>query len=148
MMAEARALCLVVAALLLSFMPLSAQELRGHGGPVRSLALSADGAFVLSGSFDTSAIVWDIKDARAISVLRGHDGPVNATQMLPDGRFVTGGEDGRLLLWTPGREASCPQWGVGYFLRGGQASRRQRLERTPGAPRWRRAPGEGRLRRR
>lgn len=105
MIAEARALCLAVATSLLSLLPVSAQELRGHGGPVRSLSLSADGALALSGSFDTSAIVWDIKDARAISVLRGHDGPVNATQLLPDGRFVTGGEDGRLLIWTPGREA-------------------------------------------
>lgn len=105
MIAEARALCLAVASSLLSVLPVSAQELRGHGGPVRSLSLSADGALALSGSFDTSAIIWDIKDARAMSVLRGHDGPVNATQLLPDGRFVTGGEDGRLLIWTPGREA-------------------------------------------
>ena len=105
MISEARALVLVFVVGLLSPIAASAQELRGHGGPVKALALSRDGAVALSGSFDTSAIVWDIDDARAISVLRGHDGPVNATLLLPDGRRVTGGEDGKLLVWTPGRKA-------------------------------------------
>ncbi|MEA2945587.1 MAG: cytochrome c, partial [Alphaproteobacteria bacterium] len=37
--------------------PISAQaQLRGHGGPVRALAISADGTMAVSGSFDTSAI--------------------------------------------------------------------------------------------
>jgi len=31
-------------------------QLRGHGGPVRALAISPDGASAVSGSFDTSAI--------------------------------------------------------------------------------------------
>jgi len=33
-------------------------QLRGHGGPVRALAISPDGTQALSGSFDTSAIRW------------------------------------------------------------------------------------------
>jgi cytochrome c len=31
-------------------------QLRGHGGPVRALAISPDGSEAISGSFDTSAI--------------------------------------------------------------------------------------------
>lgn len=82
-----------------------AQELRGHGGPVRALAVAPDGATALSGSFDTTAILWGLADSRAVAVLRGHDSAVNATLVLPDGRLVTGGEDGRLLSWRPGRAA-------------------------------------------
>src|SRR6516162_787865 len=33
-------------------------QLRGHGGPVRALAVSADGTALVSGSFDNSAILW------------------------------------------------------------------------------------------
>lgn len=92
----------VLAAFLLGT-PTVAQELRGHGGPVRALAVSADGAMALSGSFDATAILWDLDLSRAVSVLRGHDGAVNATAILADGRLATGGEDGRLLLWRPGQ---------------------------------------------
>ena len=35
-------------------------QLRGHGGPVRALAISADGTHAISGSFDTSAIRWSL----------------------------------------------------------------------------------------
>jgi len=86
-------------ALLLS--PASAQ-LRGHGGPVKSLAVSADGTTAISGSFDSSAIVWSLTRNTAGQVLRFHESAVNAVAMLPDGGFVTGGEDGRIALWRPG----------------------------------------------
>lgn len=91
---------LLIASLVTS--PAMAQELRGHGGPVRALAVSGDGMVALSGSFDTSAILWDLASSRALAVLRGHDSAVNATLVLPDGRLATGGEDGRLLLWRTG----------------------------------------------
>ena len=48
---------LVLALALAACAPAHAQ-LRGHGGPVRAVAVSADGAGALSGSFDTSAIRW------------------------------------------------------------------------------------------
>jgi cytochrome c len=80
----------------------AAAELRGHGGPVRALALSPDGRLAMSGSFDQSAIIWDLQHDVALAVLRLHDGAVNAAVALPDGRFATGGEDGRIALWKPG----------------------------------------------
>ena len=81
-------------------------QLRGHGGPVRSLAVSADGAAALSGSFDTSAIRWSLKSGTAEQVFRFHDGAVNAVAFLPrDGRLVTAGEDARIAVWTPGHQA-------------------------------------------
>ena len=74
-------------------------QLRGHGGPVRTLAISADGKYALSGSFDTSAIRWSLERNVAEQVLRFHDSAVNAVAILPDGRLVTGGEDGKIAIW-------------------------------------------------
>jgi len=77
-------------------------QLRGHGGPVRALAISPDGKLAISGSFDTSAIRWSLERDAAIEVLRFHEGAVNAVAWLPDGRAATAGEDGRIALWRPG----------------------------------------------
>lgn len=88
----------VFAALLLIGLPVSAAELRGHGGPVRALAV-ADAETVVSGSFDTTVIVWSLSRATALSVRQFHNGSVNAVAALPDGRFVSAGEDGRIAVW-------------------------------------------------
>src|SRR5215468_4878061 len=94
---------LAVCTLLLSVAPHMAQaQLRGHGGPVRALAVSPDGTQAISGSFDTSAIRWSLPKNTAEQVLRFHDGAVNAAALLADGRIVTSGEDARIAIWTPG----------------------------------------------
>jgi len=86
----------------LDFVPAAAQ-LRGHGGPVRGLAVSNDGGTALSGGFDSIAILWDLRRDAAEQVLRFHDSAVNAVALLKDRRAVTAGEDARIALWTPGR---------------------------------------------
>ncbi|HEX8166494.1 MAG TPA: c-type cytochrome [Beijerinckiaceae bacterium] len=88
-------------AVLASASPALAQ-MRGHGGPVRAVAVAPDGRLALSGSFDQSAILWALDQGTALSVLRFHDGAVNAAAALPDGRFATGGEDGRIAVWKAG----------------------------------------------
>jgi cytochrome c len=89
--------------LLLSAIPTHAQ-LRGHGGPVRALAISPDGTQAVSGSFDTSAIRWSLSQNTAEQVMRLHDGAVNAVAYLRDGRIVTAGADARIGIWTPGQQ--------------------------------------------
>ena len=91
----------LVALLVMSVAPLHAQ-LRGHGGPVRALAISPDGTHAVSGSFDTAVIRWSLQRNAAEQVLRFHDGAVNAVALLKDGRIATSGEDGRVAIWTPG----------------------------------------------
>lgn len=78
-------------------------QLRGHGGPIRALAVSGDGATALSGSFDASAIRWSLRHDAAEQLLRLHEGAVNAVALLDDGRAVTAGEDARIGVWTPGK---------------------------------------------
>jgi cytochrome c len=79
-------------------------QLRGHGGPVRALAVSAAGEHAVSGSFDTSAIRWSLTRNVAEQVLRFHDAAVNAVAF--DGtRVITGGADGKIAIWTPGNQS-------------------------------------------
>ncbi len=91
---------LLCAAMLVSA-PAWAQDLRGHGGPVRALATDAEGR-IFSGSFDTRAIVWD--GTIATQVTRHHEGAVTAVVPLADGRFASGGQDGRVVIWGDGAE--------------------------------------------
>ena len=49
-------------------------QLRGHGGPVRALAISPDGREAVSGSFDTAVIRWSLQRNAAEQVLRSHEG--------------------------------------------------------------------------
>ncbi len=94
---------LCIACLLAVFACSAAQaQLRGHGGPVRTLAISPDGKTAISGSFDTSAIRWSLTQNTAEQVLRFHDSAVNAVAILKDGRYVTAGEDGRIAIWRAG----------------------------------------------
>jgi cytochrome c len=78
-------------------------QLRGHGGPVRGLAISSDGQSAISGSFDSTAIRWSLTRNAAEQVLRFHADAVNAVVLLRDGRAATAGADGRIAIWTPGK---------------------------------------------
>jgi len=97
-------LLLTLLLLPLAFTPAHAQ-LRGHGGPVRAVAVSPDGAEALSGSFDTSAIRWSLQRSVAEQVMRFHDAAVNAVAWLPDRRLVTAGADGKIAIWAEGKTA-------------------------------------------
>src|SRR5205823_3036830 len=72
---------------------------------VRALAVSPDGATLLSGSFDARAIRWSLARGVADEVLRLHESAVNAVVILPDGRSVTGGADSRIAVWIAGKPA-------------------------------------------
>jgi cytochrome c len=99
------ALSLCIVATLLALDPKPGQgQLKGHGGPVRAIAISTDGNSLLSGSFDTAAIRWSLKTDSAEQVLRFHSDAVNAVAFLEDGRMATAGADARIAIWTPGRQ--------------------------------------------
>ncbi|ABV92256.1 cytochrome c class I [Dinoroseobacter shibae DFL 12 = DSM 16493] len=91
-MRVASTLCAVA----LASAPVLAQDLRGHGGPVRALATDEAGR-IYSGSFDTRAIVWD--GFTAMQITRHHEGAVTAVVPLEGGRFASGGQDGRVVIW-------------------------------------------------
>lgn len=94
-----------------------AQELAGHGGPVRALAvLPGDG--LASAGFDQSVIQWDAAAGRARRVVRWHRGAVNALAALPGGRLASGGEDGRIAVWAPAGSGADAGAGPARVLEG------------------------------
>ena len=88
--------------LLLGLLPLPApaQDLAGHGGPVRALAVM--GPLLASAGFDQAIILWDPGSGRARRVIRWHQGAVNALVVLADGRLASAGEDARIAIWGAG----------------------------------------------
>lgn len=78
---------------------LAQDVLRGHGGPVRALAVRPEARELVSGSFDSTVIVWDLQRSAAKRVLRFHEGAVNAVAGMPGDCFASGGEDRRVAVW-------------------------------------------------
>ena len=71
-----------------------------HGGPVKSVAISADGRTALTASFDYSIILWDLETASVRVELEGHDAAVNAVVFIPgDENALSASDDGTVALW-------------------------------------------------
>jgi WD40 repeat protein len=74
-------------------------RLRGHRNKAVSLAFSPDGTKLISGSGDTSAIIWDVERGTPLHRLQGHPDFIYAVGFTPDGaRAVTASYD-TLRLW-------------------------------------------------
>jgi WD40 repeat protein len=72
----------------------------GHTGPVGAVAFSPDGKRVLTGSWDSTARLWDAATGAAVATLEGHTDAVNPVAFSPDGkRVLTGSEDNTARLW-------------------------------------------------
>src|SRR6476660_140597 len=95
--------CAALLAVLPQAITTASAQLRGHGGPVRALAISPDGQTALTGSFDSTAIRWSLARNAAEQVLRFHADAVNAVVLFKDGRSATAGADGRIAIWTAGK---------------------------------------------
>lgn len=70
----------------------------GHGGPVMDAAVSEDGQFALTGSFDNSVGLWSL-DGEDVEWLEGHDAAVKTTIFLSDTEVASGGDDFAIKLW-------------------------------------------------
>jgi len=73
---------------------------RAHFNEIRSLAYSPNGRCLATGSFDGSAVLWDVSTMQAMARLMGHRGVVEAVAFAPDSAtLVTASSDGLLRLW-------------------------------------------------
>ena len=76
------------------------QTLEGHGSSVRSVAFSADGRHVVSGSADKTIKIWDCETGTCTQTLEGHGDWVRSVAFSADGRHVVSGSDDQTIkIW-------------------------------------------------
>ena len=74
-------------------------ENNGHTGIVSSISQNkCNPNIFISGSWDTTAIIWDINQQIALNTLQGHAYAVTVLA-LPNQNFVTGSQDKNLNFW-------------------------------------------------
>ncbi|PID59082.1 hypothetical protein CSB45_01360 [candidate division KSB3 bacterium] len=79
--------------------------LRGHTADVSALAISPDGRFAVSGSWDNTLGVWSLKTGKRQARLEGHEGAVTAVAISSNGRLLlSGSRDTTIRLWSVPRQ--------------------------------------------
>jgi len=91
--------------LLISFFANAQEEIetviqRGHELAVVSVAASLDSNYVVTGSRDKSAKLWELSTGREVRSFLGHDFSVTAVDISRDGKYLlTGSNDETARLW-------------------------------------------------
>jgi cytochrome c len=88
----------------------TAAAVSGHGGPIRALAVAADGGTALTGGFDYSVILWNLASGKPLRRMSGHNAAVDAVAFLPGGRAVSGSDDRSLMVWNLADGAAAARW--------------------------------------
>mgnify|MGYP003386543677 FL=1 len=81
--------------------------LEGHSDNVRSVCFSPNGAHIVSGAYDKTALmtklavrVWDAKTGKLVSTMEGHSDNVPAVCFSPNGLLIlSGSSDKTIRVW-------------------------------------------------
>lgn len=77
------------------------RALEGHEADVNTLAISADGTLLASGSDDRTVRLWRLPGGEPLATLKGHAGDVHALAMTPDATIlVSVSADRTVKLWS------------------------------------------------
>ena len=72
----------------------------GHTGFVQGVSFSPDGRFLLSGSADKTARLWDLTTGETLRVFKGHRSDVQTVTFSPDGNLIaTASNDTVARVW-------------------------------------------------
>lgn len=76
-------------------------SLLGHTQSIRSLALSSDGKYLVSGGYDHTVRVWDMATSVQKHILSGHTRAISSVSISPDCKYVvSSSEDQTIRLWS------------------------------------------------
>ncbi|MDB5289579.1 MAG: repeat-containing protein, partial [Phycisphaerales bacterium] len=76
------------------------RSIEGHKDAIYSLAISADGKLLATGSYDQKITLWNTADGSAARTLEGHNGAVFGVAFRPDGKVLASvSADRTLKLW-------------------------------------------------
>lgn len=83
--------------------------LRGHASLVNAVGISDDGTRVISASYDSTLIVWDVQGSAMVRTLEGHSrettrlesmASINSVDLSADGRLaISGAHDRNVIVW-------------------------------------------------
>lgn len=72
----------------------------GHSAPVRCVAISPDGQFLVSGCDDRIVKIWNIHEGEELYTLKGHSASVISVAISPDGEtLASASTDQTIRLW-------------------------------------------------
>jgi hypothetical protein len=77
-----------------SLTPISAsfvRMLQGHTSPVKTVIVTPDSRYVVSGGYAKTLRVWDLATGETKRTLQGHTSSVTVVAVTPDGRYVVSG---------------------------------------------------------
>ena len=60
----------------------------GHTDVVSSVALTGDGMHLVTGSWDSSAILWETATGKKIQTFQGHSDQINSIALSSDGKTL------------------------------------------------------------
>ena len=93
--------------------------LSGHRNIVTSLAFSADGRWLASGSWDNTVKIWNAANGQELQTLSANNHHVYTIPSDTSGkRLASGSEDGTIKLWRLGEslaESKNPSTGKSSF---------------------------------
>ena len=103
-------LCVAITSLVLSVVTAVAQTpptgrpqlvlQTGHAYPVHAIAWSPESRWLVTGSADHTAKIWEAATAREVRTLAQHTGVIRAVAWSADGRLIaTGAEDALVVVW-------------------------------------------------
>ncbi|MBD0345744.1 MAG: serine/threonine protein kinase [Coleofasciculus sp. Co-bin14] len=76
------------------------RTLFGHSDVVKSIAISPDGQFLASGSYDKTIKLWSLRTGELLNTLSGHTNRISCIAISPDSQFLASGSyDKSIKLW-------------------------------------------------